>query len=146
MNVFGGFKPHSNDKSLAASPVHAHRVLIVEDEPDLSAALTEKLTSAGFSVAQASNGQIGLDTAVTFKPEVILLDLMMPVMDGKTMLRKLRELPQFEKLPVIVLTNAGSVDNMTDTKLYNGAVDFLIKSNVDLDKVVTKINSFLPIS
>ncbi len=67
----------------------------------------------------------------------------MPVMDGKTMLHKLREIPEFKTLPVIVLTNAGDIDNIRETKFYYNASDFCIKSNTRIDEVVEKVNSFI---
>jgi DNA-binding response OmpR family regulator len=93
------------------------KVLIVEDEKALADALEMKLKHEGFAVARAANGQEGLEAVLSFSPDVILLDLMMPVMDGKTMLRKLRDLPQFKTLPIIVLTNAGTVDNIRKPRL-----------------------------
>jgi len=83
------------------------KVLIVEDEKLLANALEMKFSHANYLVAKAENGQIGLEQAQKFKPDVIILDLMMPVMDGKTMLHKLREIPELKMLPVVVLTNAG---------------------------------------
>jgi CheY-like chemotaxis protein len=68
---------------------------------------------------------------------------MMPVMDGKVMLRRLREMPEFATLPVIVLTNAGTVDNITETKTLYNASDFLIKSNVTPDDILVKVRQFV---
>jgi len=124
-------------------PAVNNKVLIIEDEKDLSEALAETLSANGFLVAQAANGQIGLDTAIAFKPAVILLDLMMPVMDGKNMLQQLRLLPEFKNLPVIVLTNAGNVENLHETELYYGVKDFLIKANVDMNEVVAKVKNLI---
>jgi DNA-binding response OmpR family regulator len=119
------------------------KVLIVEDEKMLSDALAFKLTNSGFTVLTAENGEIGLEIAVAQKPDIILLDLMMPIMDGKTMLRKLRDFPQFKTLPVIILTNAGDVHNMMETKTYYNANDFLIKSNITPNLVVKKIQDLV---
>jgi DNA-binding response OmpR family regulator len=119
------------------------RVLIVEDEPALASALEVKLKHEGFEVAKAANGQAGLETASTFNPHVILLDLMMPVMDGKTMLRRLREIPQFSHLPVIILSNAGAVENIRETQVFFNASEFFIKSNVSLEEIVAKIKDLV---
>lgn len=120
------------------------KVLIVEDDKDISDAFTAILSSSGLKVAQAENGLVGLEVAKTFNPNVILLDLLMPVMDGKTMLKQLRELPQFKNTPVIVLTNAGNVDNMREAKTYYGAREFLIKSNVGMEELIAKVKALLP--
>jgi CheY-like chemotaxis protein len=77
------------------------------------------------------------------KPNLVLTDLMMPVMDGKQMLHKIREIPEFKELPVIVLTNAGTADNIKETQFYNNANDFLIKSNVQPEEIVSKIKALI---
>src|SRR4051794_24209614 len=82
-------------------------ILIVEDEEMLRAMYKHKFSVEGFEVVTAENGVEGLHKAHHHKPDIILLDLMMPVMDGKAMLRKLREVPEFKLLPVVILTNAG---------------------------------------
>src|SRR3990167_10306088 len=82
------------------------KVLIVEDEAPLRNAVTDILTFEGFTVFQGKNGQEGLDIALKEHPDLILLDLMMPVMDGLTMLGKLRQDPDWGKdASVILLTN-----------------------------------------
>ena len=121
--------------------VPAKTVLIVEDEKMLSDALTAKLTHEGFEVQHADNGQAGLDMIKVKKPNIVLLDLMMPVMDGKTMLWKIREVPELKLLPVIVLTNSGTVENMKDTKTFLDASEFFVKSNVSLDDIVARIKT-----
>ena len=67
------------------------KILIVEDELSLREALAKKLVSENFEVLEAENGQIGLEVATREKPDLILLDIIMPVMDGMTMLKKLKE-------------------------------------------------------
>lgn len=119
------------------------KVLIVEDEKQLADALELKLNHEGFNVVRADNGESGLQKAQEFLPDVILLDLLMPVMDGKQMLKKLREIPQFISIPVIVLTNAGEVDNAHETIFYYNVRDFLIKSNTTLDGIVKKIRTVM---
>jgi DNA-binding response OmpR family regulator len=149
MGLFDNIKILSGKKIEEVIPENTYvtpakkKVLIVEDEKMLSDALAYKLTNSGFTVLTAENGEIGLETAVAQKPDIILLDLMMPIMDGKTMLRKLRDFPQFKTLPVIILTNAGDVHNMMETKTYYNANDFLIKSNITPDLVVKKIRDLV---
>lgn len=141
--LFGNSSKEKNNGSGLAQPA-LQKVLVVEDEDMLGRALEMKLKHDGFDVARAGNGQIGYDLAQTFLPDIILADIMMPVMDGKAMLKKLRELPQFKSTPAIILTNAGTVENMEEAKLVSGASDFLIKSNVNLDEVAAKIRMLLP--
>lgn len=120
------------------------KILIVEDDKILLEMYQDKFTKEDFEVITAENGKIGLEKAINEKPDIILLDLMMPVMDGTIMLRRLREFPQFKRLPVIILTNAGQVDNIKETQRYDNACEFLIKSNVSIDDVVKKVKFWLP--
>jgi two-component system, chemotaxis family, chemotaxis protein CheY len=119
------------------------RILIVEDEKSLQNLLKSALSEAGYEIQTAENGKDGLDLAISFNPNLILLDLLMPIMDGNTMLKHLRALPQFEKTPVIVLTNAGNADNMRETQRYFGVKQFLIKSNVNMQSVLSKVKSLI---
>src|SRR5260221_3947211 len=136
-----GTDPLPSKQKVKESP---KTILIVEDDKILLEMYQDKFIKEGFEVITAENGKIGLEKAITQKPDIILLDLMMPVMDGKRMLSKLREFPQFKKLPVIVLTNAGEVDNIKETQRYDNACEFLIKSNVSIDEVVQKVKFWLP--
>lgn len=127
-------------KSIEKPPIEPKRkVLIVEDDTSLAGALRDAFTEADFIVLLAGNGKEGLEIAKQQKPNCIVLDLMMPVMDGKVMLTHLREVPEFKLLPVVVLTNAGQVDNIKETVDYDRAIEFLIKSNVTLEEVVEKV-------
>lgn len=139
--VLGG-KEDQNPNAKSAKPKSQITVLIVEDEPILREMYRDKFVHEGFKVITGANGQEGLDLTMLHKPNIILLDLMMPVMDGKLMLHKLREIPMFKKLPVIILTNAGEVDNIKETKHYDNANEFLIKSNVSVDEVVKKVKEW----
>src|SRR5579864_1012843 len=120
------------------------KVLIIEDDAILVEMYKDKFVHEGFAVITAKNGKEGLEKTLDQKPNIILLDLMMPVMSGNVMLKKLREFPQFKKLPVIVLTNAGQVDNIRETQRYDNACEFLIKSNVSVDEIVKKVKFWLP--
>ena len=122
----------------------SNKVLIVEDDRDISDAITAVLSSSGLVVTQAENGQAGLDMAKKLNPNVILLDINMPIMDGISMLRELRQLPQFKNLPIIILTNAGNIDNLRSAKTFYGVSDFLIKSNIEMDELIAKIKTLLP--
>lgn len=114
-------------------------ILIVEDEKPLVTVLKDRFEREGFKVLTASNGQEGLTEVISHKPDIVLLDLLMPVMDGKVMLSKLRDMPEFKTLPVAVLTNAGEVENIHHTQTLNNAISFMIKSNVTLDQIVERV-------
>jgi len=119
------------------------KILIVEDDLILQEMYADKFTLENFEVITANDGVEGLEKNETHKPDVILLDLMMPKMDGKTMLHNLRQNPEFKTLPVLVLTNAGQYENIKETKHFDGAVEFLIKSNESVDDVVTKVKRYV---
>jgi len=111
-------------------------ILVVEDEPAQASVLKERFAKEGFSVLGAKNGEEGLEYALANHPDVILLDVILPVMDGLTMLRKLRADEWGRDAKVIVLT-ALTANDLTDIK--SGAVDldyFLMKTDWTLDGVV----------
>lgn len=143
--VFGNKKAEEKVTGIPAVPkaVAQKKVLIVEDEDLLANALALKFTHENFAVFRAGNGQQGLEMTATNKPDIILLDLMMPIMDGKTMLHQLRQIQEFQFLPVIVLTNAGEVDNIRQTKRYDNASAFLIKSSVTPEDIVKVVKETL---
>ena len=121
----------------------AKKILVVEDEQMLREFYADLLSGEGFSVIKAENGQVGLEMIKSQKPDLVMLDIMMPVMDGRTMLHSVRAIPEFSNLPVIVLTNAGDMDTIHDLKMYEKVSEFLIKSNVNPDEIVTRIKSII---
>jgi len=126
-----------------SNPTSTKKILVVEDEDILLQGLETALKQEGFQVVKAKNGQEGLQVATSEKPDLILLDILMPVMNGTSMLKNLRNIPEFKILPVIMLTNAGSVDNIRETVTYDGASAFLIKSNTSIQEIVAQVNSTL---
>lgn len=121
------------------------KILIVEDEAPLRNAVSDILSFEGFEVFQAKNGQEGLDTALAQHPDLILLDLMMPIMDGLTMLEKLRQDPVFGKTAaVILLTNINDPEKVA-MATEAGSYDFLVKSDWNIEDVVKKIKGRLGI-
>ena len=120
------------------------KILVVEDEPSLVEALCNKLTKEGFAVIDARNGQTGLETALKEKPDLILLDLIMPIMDGLTMLQKLREDEWGKNVPVIILTNL-SDDKKVMEAVKQGSYDYLIKSDWSINEVISKVRERLKI-
>jgi CheY-like chemotaxis protein len=138
--ILGQKKP---EQQLVADKEPKKTILIVEDDPILLEMYKDKFTNEGYTVLTAKNGKMGLETVIAQKPDIILLDLMMPVMNGKEMLRKIRKFPQFKRLPVIILTNAGDVENIRETKRYDDACEFFIKSNISIDEIVEKANFWI---
>lgn len=116
------------------------KVLIVEDDLALLKALAEGLGGKEFAVLTAENGEEGLKVAEKELPNLILLDLIMPVMDGITMLKKMREVEWGKKIPVIILTNN---EQELAAAVENRVYDYLIKSNWELEKVLKKVRTEL---
>jgi len=123
-----------------------HTVALIEDDRSLSDILGTELKKAGFRVLQGFNGEEGLHLIEPHKPDLILLDITMPKMDGITMLRELRKREDGKPpTPVLVLTNLEDFGKIAEaTEL--GALGYLQKSEWHLDDVVKKVKETLGIS
>ncbi len=117
-------------------------ILIVEDEIDLREAMAEALQEEGYRVSMAENGQVGLEIALRDHPDLILLDLMMPIMDGQTMFSKLREDPWGREANVVILT---AMDDVKNIGLAHEAkpLDYFIKAHHSLDDLIKQIRLLL---
>jgi len=111
------------------------KILIVDDEAVLLNLLSSKINSNGFSVIEARDGDEGLQKALSEHPDLILLDIIMPKMDGITMLKKLRLDSWGQNVPVIILSNLNTAESV-EKSLANGAYDYLIKIDYTLDDLV----------
>jgi CheY-like chemotaxis protein len=103
------------------------RVLIVDDKPANCMLLQEDLESEGFEVATADGGVAGIAEALRFHPDVILLDIKMPGMDGMETCRRLRQQPATSAVPVLFLTASGDSPELLNECLSAGGNDFLQK-------------------
>jgi two-component system, OmpR family, alkaline phosphatase synthesis response regulator PhoP len=103
-----------------------YKILVVDDDPDIVELLQYNLTKENYEVASAENGKAAIKTALAFKPDIILMDVMMPVMDGITACRQLRELPEFKETFIIFLT-ARSEEFSEVAAFEAGADDFINK-------------------
>ncbi|KKR10065.1 MAG: Two component transcriptional regulator, winged helix family [Parcubacteria group bacterium GW2011_GWA2_39_18] len=117
-------------------------ILLVEDDPFLSDIYSTKLESAGFDLAVAYDGEAVFKKIEEKTPELILLDIVLPKMDGFEVFKKLKADPKFNKIPVILLTNLGQKEDI-DKGLGLGARDYLIKANFIPSEIVEKVKSFL---
>jgi len=120
------------------------KILIVEDEEALKMSLRRKFTGEGFEIVEASDGEEGLKVAEAEKPDLILLDIVMPVMDGMTMLKKLRQKKFGQDMPVVLLTNLADTDEVNQAMELN-VFDYLVKSNWDIEDVVVKVKDKLEV-
>ena len=117
-------------------------ILFIEDETSLQRTLTGTLKSSGFSVTSAYNGEEGVALAIQEKPDLILLDLILPKMDGFSVLSQLRVHAETKNTPVIVLTNLESAEDV-ERVIGLGATMYLVKANYDLNDIVSKIKEVL---
>ncbi len=118
-------------------------ILIVEDDNSLHKVLHNRFEQEGFTVYDASNGQEALEFALKNHPDLILLDVIMPKMDGMSMIKKLREDGWGKKAKVIILTNLSPDDNMIDNILVTEPSYYLVKSNSEMDDIVNKVKEVL---
>lgn len=117
-------------------------VLVVEDDEMLCQMYEMKLTKAGYECETALNGVQGFTKAKLIKPTIILLDIMMPIKDGMTVLAELKAEPETKDIPVVMLTNL-SDQTYIEKALETGAIGYMIKSNSDPGEVVEKVRQVL---
>lgn len=119
-------------------------ILTVEDEVPLLSALRDKFTREGFAVLEAKNGEEGLEVALREHPALILLDVLMPKMDGMTMLHKLRDDEWGKHVPVIILTNLTITSDQQIKELTETEPSYyLVKADQTLEDVVAKVREVL---
>jgi CheY-like chemotaxis protein len=118
------------------------KVLLIEDDPLIFRLYKKLFTLEKFEIKLAKDGQEGLDTLKDYQPDVILLDIMMPNMNGLEMLSQLKSKPKTKDTPVIVLTNIADM-NVTNRAISAGAIQCIIKSQVDPSEVITAVKDVL---
>jgi len=118
------------------------KILLIEDDNFLAGMYETKLKLDGFDVQIADDGQKGIDMVTKDTPDIILLDIILPKMDGFTVLKKLKENDQTKSIPVILLTNLGQQEDI-DKGLALGAKDYLVKAHFMPSEVVNKIRGIL---
>ncbi len=117
------------------------KILLIDDDAQMSELYKVGLNSAGHEVELVEDGQQGLEKALVMKPDIILLDIMMPTMNGFDVLKQLRAAPEVEKTPVIILTNlAESSEEQTATAM--GAKRYIVKNQTEpkeLAKIIDEV-------
>jgi len=117
-------------------------IMVVEDDEAVRRALLTGLQKKGFQTCFAVNGKEALEVVKEKNPDLILLDIIMPIMDGVTFLERFRKDEQNKNMPIIILTNLNDARQL-DYALSKGAKDYLIKSDWKLSDLVTKIKERL---
>lgn len=119
------------------------KILLVEDDPLMIRMYQRKLLSDGYEVGTAINGEEGLVKVRSFRPDLVLLDIMMPKLNGLQVLERIKADPTVAKIPVIILTNLGGSQEDIERGLELGAVAYLVKSAYRPDEVIMKVKEVL---
>jgi len=120
----------------------AENILIIEDDKFLRELISRKLINEGFKIDEAVDGEEGLKKLQETKPDLILLDLILPGFDGFEILERMKDNPSTSSIPVLILSNLGQRDEI-ERGLKLGAVDFLVKAHFTPEEIVGKIKAVL---
>ena len=118
------------------------KILFVEDESALQKTFSDLLTNKGYEVISALDGEAGLRLAKEKQPDLILLDLILPKIDGFGVLKELKQEVSTVDIPVVVLTNLEQMEDIQRV-LALGATTYLVKANYDLEDVLAKIKEII---
>jgi len=120
----------------------AQKILIIEDDKFLRELIAKKLIKEGYEVDEAIDGEEGVKKVKEILPDVVLLDLILPGIDGFEVLKTIKEDDKTSTIPVVILSNLGQKDEV-EKGLSLGAVDFLIKAHFTPEEIVEKVKSVL---
>ncbi|KPJ54725.1 hypothetical protein AMJ47_03780 [Parcubacteria bacterium DG_72] len=120
----------------------AKKILLIEDDKFLRKVIVRKLTADGYEVIEAIDGEKGVVAAREGKPDLILLDLVLPEIDGFEVLAMLKKDKETFKIPVIILSNLGEKENV-EKGLKMGANDYLIKARLEPSEIAERIQKIL---
>ncbi len=128
--------------SAAIDRVRMKKAIIVEDHPDLMEILSLQLETLGFSVISANNGMEGVEKAITEKPDLILMDIMMPGMDGREATRRIRSNPETKDIPILAATVLFKESDLRSC-IEAGCNDYIVKP-FSHQELRAKIMDFIP--
>ena len=120
----------------------AKRILIVEDDKFLRELISHKLIKEGYDIIEAADGEEGIKKAMEEKPDLVLLDLILPGIDGFEVLYRMKASPETSSIPVIILSNLGQKDDV-EKGMRLGASDYLIKAHFTPGEIIGKIKGLL---
>lgn len=118
------------------------KILLIDDDKDLSTVFETALKKSGFEVVLAATGEEGLAKAKTENPSLILLDQILPDLKGNEVLKKLKEDPQTQNIPVALLSNFGQ-NELIQEALGQGAADYILKYQIEPEDLVKKVTAML---
>jgi len=120
----------------------AKTILVIEDDKFLRELISRKLIGEGFDVLEAVDGEEGIKKIKEGKPDLVLLDLILPSIDGFEVLTRVRDDPEVSSIPVIILSNLGQREEV-EKGLKLGAIDYLIKAHFTPGEIIEKIKNVL---
>lgn len=115
-------------------------IVLIEDDQFLGGLIAEKLTKEGYRVVHAFDGKEGLAKTKEERPELVLLDIILPGIDGFEVIQKLKEDPQTNAIPVVMLTNLGQREDV-ERAMALGATDYIIKAHFTPNEIIEKVAS-----
>ena len=118
------------------------KILIVEDDKFLRELIAQKLVREGYEISEAGDGEEGIKKIKDEKPDLVLLDLILPGIDGFEILSRMKENSSLSRIPVIILSNLGQKDDV-ERGLKLGAIDYLIKAHFTPGEIIEKIKNAL---
>lgn len=118
------------------------KVLIVEDDSVLANALSLSLKDKGYIIEVAADGQEAEDKIMASKPDLVLLDLLLPIKSGFEVLKKMREMEETKNTPVVILTNFEQ-ESSVDEGMKLGAKDYIVKANIDIQDVPEIVKKYI---
>lgn len=118
------------------------KIALIEDDKILSKVLSDGLKEAGFEVSRAFDGEEGLALVVAEKPALVLLDILMPKMDGLTVAKRLKSNPETRGIPIIILTALEKREPVAEA-LESGVYEYLVKSDFKIEEIVAKVKEKL---
>ena len=118
----------------------SQKILIIEDDRFLRELMSKKLVGEGYQISEATDGEEGVRSVKSEKPDLVLLDLILPGIDGFEVLARIKQDPEIAQTPVIVLSNLGQKEDI-ERGIKLGAVDYLIKAHFTPGEIVDKIAS-----
>lgn len=124
------------------SILEGKKILWVEDDDFLAGMIAKKLLTIGVDFDRASDGESALSSIDTKKPDIVMLDIMLPNMSGTEVLQKIKENPDTKNIPVIMLSNLSQGDELEKAKTL-GAAKFLVKASLTLDEIIAEMENLL---
>lgn len=118
------------------------KILLIDDDEALTTVFATALKEAGFEIVTATNGEDGLNKAKTEKPDLILLDQVLPDINGNDVLKSLKENPETQSIPVAMLSNFGQ-NELVQTALNQGALDYILKYQIEPEDLISKVKTIL---